>query len=486
MPRVRAVNRRQLLMRPVDVDKLIAEDHPARAIWEFVGRLDLSSYYEEIEAVEGEAGRSALDPRVMASLWILAYSDGVGSAREVARLCEYHPAYQWLTGMVPINHHSLSDFRVRDKERLEKLFVQVLGLLSAEGLITLERVMQDGTKIKANAGGDTFRREEHLRKHLEMARDQVEAMGDPEGEEVTLRRARAKERAVRERKERLESALKELEKLKAEKEGEIRVSTTDPEARVMKQADGGFAPSYNTQICTDANSAVIVAVEVTQARNDYGQLVPGVEKVEENMKRAPEQVVADGGFTTRANIIEMEARKIDFIGSLVSGDGINRLKGLGVEPEFYPEAFVYNEAEDTYTCPAGKTLKPKGKGKLIGGTAYRYQAQTTDCRGCPLKEKCCPKAKDGRVITRTENAPAVAAFIEKMNTDEAKEVYRQRSQVAEFPNAWIKDKIGLRQFSVRGLRKVRMEALWVSLTYNIQVWMRRVWRPRLAEVVVSP
>lgn len=484
-PRVRIVNRQQMLMRPIDVEKLIEEDHPARAIWELVGRLDLGSYYGEIEAVEGVAGRPALDPRMMVSLWIFAYSEGVGSAREIEALCQYHPAYQWLTGMQPVNHHSLSDFRVSNKGALDKMFVEVLGLLSAEGLVTLERVTQDGTKIKANAGGDTFRREEHVRQHLESARQQVEAMGDPQGEEVSLRRAKAKERAARERRQRLESALGELEKLKAEKGGEIRVSVSDPEARVMKQPDGGFAPSYNAQICTDAAEGVIVAVQVTQAGNDYAQLIPGVENVERNMGREPDQVIADGGFTSRENILAMAERNIDFIGSFSNADRTNRLKALGVANEFYPDAFVYDEVHNTYTCPAGKTLKSDGKWKLTGCTVYRYQAQASDCHSCPFQTKCCPKSKNGRVISRSEDAPAMVAFLEKMNTEAAKEIYRQRSRVAEFPNAWIKDKIGLRQFSVCGLLKVGMEALWACLTYNIQVWIRLRWRPQFARAVVS-
>ena len=484
-PRVRVVNRQQMLMRPIDVDKLIEEDHPARAIWELVGRLDLSSYYGEIEAVEGVAGRPALDPRVMVSLWIFAYSEGVGSAREIEALCQYHPAYQWLTGMQGINHHSLSDFRVCNKEALDKMFVEVLGLLSAEGLITLQRVTQDGTKIKANAGGDTFRGEEHVRKHLEEARQQVEAMGDPQAEEVSLRRAKARERAVRERRQHLESALRELEKLKIEKEGEIRVSVSDPEARVMKQPDGGFAPSYNTEICADAAAGVIVAVEVTQAGNDFDQLIPGVENVERNMGKTPEQVIADGGFTSRENILAMAERNIDFIGSFINADRTNRLKVLGVASEFYPDAFVYDQVHNTYTCPVGKRLKSDGKWKLTGCTVYRYQAQASDCHSCPFQAKCCPKSKKGRAITRSEDASAVTAFLEKMNTDTAKEIYRQRSRVAEFPNAWIKDKIGLRQFSVCGLLKVGMEALWACLTYNIQLWIRLRWRPQFAKAIVS-
>ena len=198
-PRLKPINRGQMVLRPTDVERLVPEDHEVRAIWEFVGRLDLSRYYEEIEVVEGEAGRSALDPQLMISLWIYAYSKGVSSGREIRRLCEHDPAYQWLTGLEPVNYHTLSDFRVRHKEALDDLFIQGLGLLSAEGLVTLERVMHDGTKVKAYASGDTFRREERIRMHLKAAREQVEGMGDPRwAEEVGPGwPRRASERCVR-------------------------------------------------------------------------------------------------------------------------------------------------------------------------------------------------------------------------------------------------------------------------------------------------
>jgi transposase len=185
-PRLVAVNRRQMVMRAMDVERLIEEDHPARAIWELVGRLDLSRYYAEIAAVEGRAGRDHTDPQVLISLWLYAYSRGISSAREVARRCEYEPAFQWLCALDLISHRTLSGFRSGHQAALNDLFVQVLGMLSAEGLVTLERVTLDGTKIKANAGGNTFRRQETLEAHLQLAREQVRLMEKQAGEEEQM------------------------------------------------------------------------------------------------------------------------------------------------------------------------------------------------------------------------------------------------------------------------------------------------------------
>jgi len=146
-PLIRYVNRQQMSWRAVDVEHLIGENHPARAIWALVGRLNLSAFYRAIESSVEEGGRPAFDPQLLISLWVYAYSQGIGSAREVARRCEYDPAFQWLTGLAEVNYHTLADFRVEKQQELDELFTQVLAALSKEGLITLEQVMQDGTKI---------------------------------------------------------------------------------------------------------------------------------------------------------------------------------------------------------------------------------------------------------------------------------------------------------------------------------------------------
>jgi transposase len=491
-PRLERVNRQQMMWRTVDVERLIEEDHPARAIWELVGKLDLRSFHQTIDAVEGVAGRPALDPQLLISLWIYAYSEGVSSAREISRRCEFNPAYQWLTGLEVVNYHSLSDFRVGHQAALDELFTQVLGLLSAEGLVTLQRVMHDGTKIQACAGADTFRREETIRRHLEMARQQVEEMGDPRNEELSQRVAKACARAAREKRQRLELAQQELEKLRKSKVGEqakqeTRVSETDPQARVMKQGNGGYVPSYNVQISTDAAAGIIVGVGVSQTANDQGQLAPAMDKIEQNLGRLPGQAVIDGGFTNRATILDMDRRGVDLIGSI--GDGTAQAAGqferYGVDASFRPEAFTYHLESDTYTCPAGKVLNYEGKELGSGVTQHHYRAAAADCTACVFKAKCCPQnAAKGRRMVRTEEAPAVAAFRAKMQTEEAKQIYRQRGPVAEFPNAWIKAKMGLRQFRCRGLLKVTMESTWACLTFNIQQWIRLRWKREAVSVTL--
>jgi transposase len=486
-PRVQPVDRSQLVWHPVDVERLIEADHSARAIWELTGRVDLRGFYAPIAAVAGTAGRTPWDPRLLIALWLYAYSRGIGSAREIARRCAYEPAFQWLTGLEEINYHTLSDFRVAHGAALNELFAQVLGVLSAEGLVRLERVMHDGTKIKACAGADSFRREERLAAHLAAAREQVAALGDAAGEESPRVQA-ARQRGVRERQARLEQAQAELEKIRAVKSGaeavaQARVSLTDPEARVMKQSDGGYAPSYNVQLSTDAAHTVIVGAGVTQCGSDYGELVGGVARVEENLGQKPAQVVADGGFTSRENIVALAAAGVDFIGSLGerAAQSAAQLERRGVGAEFYPEAFVYDAGQDTYRCPAGQTLRHESQTARPGAVQHQYRAEAGVCAACPFRTQCCPQsATRGRSLTRTVDAPEVQAFVQKMQTPEAQAIYRQRGPVAEFPNAWLKAKLGLRQFHLRGLAKVLLEVLWAALAYNLAVWTRLSWQPALA------
>ena len=489
--RCKPVNRQQLLLRSVDVEKLVEEGHPVRAIWELVDRSDLESFYETIEAVEGEAGCSAWDPRVLISLWLYAYSRAVSSGREISRRCEYDPAYQWLTGLEVINHHTLSDFRVKHGPALDELFVQVLGVLSHEGLITLERVMQDGVKVEAGASDKSFRRQETLERHLEMARQVVEEMREAGLEEVSERVAKARERAVRERKERLESALRELKHMQAvqsdpEKRQKARVSTTDPEARIMQQPGGGFAPGYNVQISSDAKADLIVGMGVTQAANDTGELVPAIERIEANLGEVPQQVVVDGGFINQGAILAMEAQGIDLIGPMPdhASQTVAAMEKRGVAPEFFPQAFTYDAERNCYVCPAGRDLAFESQEKGEGSARYRYRAKLADCQSCPSKGKCCPNSQR-RSLVRSEEPPEVRRHREKMASESAREIYKQRSQIAEFPNAWIKEKFGLRQFRLRGLMKVRIEALWACLTYNICQWIRLCWRPKQAVSVGS-
>lgn len=395
---------------------------------------------------------------------------------------------QWLGGLETVNHHTLSDFRIDHKAALDELFAQLLALLESAGIVSLEQVMHDGTKLRAQAGADSFRREKTLRERLDQARQAVEQMGDPKAAPSTKdRKQAARERAARERAQRLEKALQELTALQAEKKNEaekakVRVSMGEPEARLMKHGDNAIAPSYNAQISTEAKHKIIVGVHLSQSSSDAQSLMPALEEVAKNLEKKPSQVVVDGGFTNRANIVECAAQQVDLVGSLPDPKerSAAAMKSLGIAAEFGPSQFRILGNGERLECPAGRQLQRLRLNRKRGDLYQQYRAAGAECGVCQYQRQCCPgKAGRGRTVSiRLEEQADLATFRNKMEKTEYRATYRKRGEVAEFPNAWIKDKIGLRKFRVRGLAKAGSELLWACLTYNIMQWVRLIWRNR--------
>ena len=404
-PRVKRPNRHQVVMQTVALDALLPDDHPARSVWEYVEGLDVSCLYEPIRAVEGHAGRDATDPKILMALWLYATLDGVGSARQLARLCGDHVAYQWICGGVSVNYHTLSDFRTAHPEFLNDLLTQSVATLMHEELVTLHRVAQDGMRVRASAGAASFRRRKTLEECQTEAQEQVEALqkdldADPGGS--SKRQQAARRRASQERSERIRRALDELEEVESKKKAgekdKARASTTDPDARVMKMADGGFRPAHNVQFATDTESQVITGVDVVNTGSDQGQMSPMVEQHQDRYDKVPEEVLVDGGFAKHEDIEKVSTGE--------------------------PGTTVY-----------APVPKPK---------------------------------KDARdpYVPRPGDSETIAEWRRRMGTAEAKEIYKDRASTAECVNAIARNR-GLRQFLVRGSAKVRTVALWFALAHNL-------------------
>ncbi len=490
-PKLKPIDRSQGLLRTVIVEELVGPDHKARAIWDLSGALDLKCFEAGIGSREGAVGRPAWSPRLLLSVWLYCYSEQVTSAREIERLMEYEPGLMWLSGLGEVNHHTLSDFRAEHQQELKKLLAELLAVLSQEGFVKLECVAHDGTKVRAQAGSDSFRREATLAKEIVQARQMVEeldreAAQEPIGEG---RRAAARRRVAQARNERMQQAAEQLQQIRAGKDSEperqqARVSLSEPEARLMKHGDNAIAPSYNVQISTDAEHKIVVGLHVTQCSSDSGSLPPAREQVRATVGSYPQQVLADGGFTNRASIETMHYNGIDFYGSLPTLEvkQAASIKAAGIDSAFGPSGFQIQAENKTLQCPAGKTLSYVRQCQKCQETYHQYRAQASDCGSCEFQKRCCPQHPEkGRMVSIriTENA-TVATFREKMKTEQAQTIYRKRGAVAEFPNSWIKEKLGIRKFRLRGLAKATTEALWGVLTYNVMQWLRLSWRPKLA------
>ena len=429
-PRLRRAERRQVELRPVSLEDLLPAEHRARFVWAFAEALDLSALYARIKAVEGAPGHPPADPRILVALWLYATVEGVGSARELARLCCEQIGFEWLCGGVGMNHKTLGDFRLAHAAVLERLLVDGFTAMLAAGQASLARVAQDGMRVRAAAGAASFRRRSSLEKlraaaETEVARLRHEIETDPGA--PSRRQQAQRERAATERRRRVEQALAVMDRLgggdrqgpsgplppssgggggaageggagiaAARRPAEPRVSTTDPEARVMKMADGGFRPAYNLGFACDPVSGMIAAVDLDDRGADAGKLVPMSDALARHYGQRPGEHLADGGFVVLADIETLAARGV------------------------------------TVFAPVPE---PRAKGR----------------------DKHSPLASDPE---------AVAAWRVRMGSEAAKAVYAQRAATAECANAQVRNR-GLLRFTVRGRVKAFAVALWHALAHNM-------------------
>jgi transposase len=323
--RLRQPQRRQLAMVPQCVDDLVAADHPVRMVVAVVERLDVSEFCKPIKAREGGVGRDATAPGLLIALWLYACIRGIGSARELARRCEESVPFRWLCGGVSVNHRLLSDFRTDHGGALDGLLTQVIASLVEQGLVKVSRISQDGVRVRIGAGAGSFRREERLRQLLEEAKQHVEELRRQLDAPEKLaaekaKKVKAQRQRAEEKQKRVERALEQLPELKKKREEavqrrgkgkygdklrnkELRVSTTDAEARVMKMANGGFNPAVNVQLATDTESRAIVGVEVSKEGYDAAGLSePMRRQVEERTGKKVEEHLMDGGYLRTEDI----------------------------------------------------------------------------------------------------------------------------------------------------------------------------------------
>lgn len=393
------------------LDELLPADDQARVVWAYVQSLDLEKFYAKIEVTWDEAGRTAIAPEILLTLWLFATIEGISSAREIERRATRDLPFRWICGQVSVNYHTLSDFRSNYADELEALLVNSLAALVNQELIPLETIAQDGMKVRASAGKSSFRRKPTLEELQKLAQARLEELNqqsesEEEQQESNNRREAAQQRAAREREARIADAIKQQEELSRRREkratgtgGATRVSTTDPDARVMKMANSGFCPAMNVQFATDADTGIIVGVAVTNEGNDSGQMVPMREKVITSYGKKPEHMLVDASYVTKEAVTSVERDGTKVVGAI----------------------------------PRLEELAKKGKDP--------YQRQRND----------------------TEQ---YVKFRQRMSEPEYQEMYKLRPSIAEFPNAVCRNR-GLQRFLVRGVQKTKAVALLHALAFNL-------------------
>ena len=328
-------------------DQLVAPEHPVRVVAEAVEALDVSGFLAEAKAVEGHPGRPVTSPRLLLALWVYAIQQGVGTATELARRCEEDRAFEWLAGGVKVSHDKLSQFRVENLEVLQQVFTDVLSVLLQQGLVSLEQVAQDGTRVRASASAPSFRREQSLVECREQAELHLRAvLAQKEDPELTRGQQAAREAKARDYKARVDAALEAIKQQQARKKGadkdKVRASTTDADARVMKMADGGFRPAYNLQFAvageTLGGPRTIVGVEVTNLGSDLGSVSPMVEQIEQRTGQVPKSMLADGGHATCQDVKQCAAKGVEALISVPE-----RMAQAGQQGDHSPEVEAWRE-----------------------------------------------------------------------------------------------------------------------------------------------
>ena len=407
-PRLQRPDRSGRDPHPRTIDELLPPDHPARAVWALAEAMDLATVYQSIKAREGHPGRTPIDGRLLVAVWLYATLEGIVSARQLDELCQRHDAFKWLCGGVSVNYHTLADFRTEHADWLEEQLVWSVALLRQEGLADLNRVGQDGLRVRASAGSSSFKSEATLAKHLAEAQqqwDRLQAELAANPQQVNRRQEQARQRAARERLQRVQRAQDECKKVEQAREkrkkgdgDKARASRTDPEARTMKMADGGYRPAYNVQFATALDPLVVLGVSVSNAGSDSGQMDPMLAQLEEQQQVRPGEYYTDGGFSTLDDIVKVSQR---------------------------------------------------------GTTVYT-----------PVKDAE-KKRKQGQdpFAPRPGDKPEVAAWRQRMGTAEAQAKYKDRPK-CEWTNATCRNR-GLTRLLVRGLEKVKAVALWYGLAVNV-------------------
>lgn len=402
-PRVTEPERRQGVIRFEMPDDALEPEHPARVLWQALGKLDLSDFVADARAVEGRAGRPTYSPRMMLTLWTYAISCGIGSAREIERRTRSEKAFQWIVGDVSVGHHVLSRFRVGHQDALDKLMTNILAALMHKGVLLLRLVAQDGMRVRASASAPSFRRSASLEECREQAALHLKAvLAQADDPELSTAQRAAREAGARDFQRRVDEAIATVEELQSgtrRSDAPARASTTDPEARVMKMADGGFRPAFNVQMATAGSELggprTVVGVNVTNIGSDMASLTPMLDQIERRTGQLPEVLLADANHGGHAAIVGARARGVD-------------------------------------------TLVPVPKRRA-----------RTDERD------------------RRSTDPDVMAWMKRMEEPDAKELYRARAGLCEWTNAQVAGRCGVRQFLVRGIQKVTSAALLFAITVNL-------------------
>ena len=478
-------SRNQMVLFPETINDYIPEGHSARIVLSIVLTLNIDTIISEFSNV----GQRAFSPRTLLVILFYGYSIGIRSSRKLSKACEERVDFMYLTGKLHPSHKTISEFRRKNLSEISEVFQEIILIGIKLGLVKLGniKISIDGTKIRANASGKLSKDEKGLVKLLSNVKDKVACIlkeaeeidqqenlefGDRRGDELP---EELKQLEIR--KDKIKSAIHELQKEKAELKNELiekknkngtlskteekkienrKINITDHDARYMKERNGCIRTNYNAQASVDEENQFIVACDVTNECNDKRQLIPMIKQSEENLEAQIDICKADSGYHSGDNLAKISKNQMEI---LIDDPAKQRVDNDNFK--YDKVNFKYNSETDSYTCPEGKLLH------LSSSTEEKSTYKCKECLKCPVKPDCTKKAKY-KQLSRGRHEHLIEKNREKLISDEGRKEYQKRMHTVEPVFGNIKFNLGFRQFLVRGIAKVKGEFDLMCIAHNIK------------------
>jgi len=497
--------RDQILLFCETLGDRIPQDHSVRLFAEILDSIDWSSWERHYVLV---AGQPPIHPKIMAGAILYGLTHGLRSSRRLEWACANALDFMWLVEGRTIDHSTFCDFRTKFKRELKDLFQQIGRVAIHLGLISLNQVALDGTRVKANSSPHATASAKTLEERLRILDEQIEKMlteadqvdqreKDLFGDSVSVSTLPAELADLEKRHAQLGKALEAANKADAKRakrkstsKRRAKVPVADPDSTIMPHKEGGYGPNFNPLAAVDGECGMIVDADVLNEMNEAETVIPTVERIESSFGQKPEQFLADSAFATGDNLSSLADREIEAVMPVEQTKLPDENPAERVDPtepvaeSDWPKlprraqtkkldraAFVYDREEDCYYCPQGRKLafdQVKTKDRDTGTDSEYRVYRCASCEGCGLAGDCLAGKSKRRTVSHDQHEPLRQEMAARLKTESGKKTYARRAHLAETPNGFIKHVIGLRQFLLRGLDKVRTEWLWACTAFNMR------------------
>jgi transposase len=516
-----SIVRNQAMIFYPTLDEMIGEDHPVRLFEELLLLQDWSDWEAEYDL---HRGQPPIHPRIIAGAILYGMARRIRSSRQLEDACANRLDFKWLVDGREIDHSTFAKFRTKHEKGLRELFKNVCKIARQLGLISLEEVATDGTKIKADCSRYKTKGAAEISQWLEAIEDQIaEALAEMAANDATedkqfgldgsLTKLPAKLRDLVRRKELLEKAQEAVLSIEKKREDKheaspdkvAKVSVSDPDARILPNKEGGFAPNYTPVVTADSEAGFIVSEGVTNSNAEYPFQLQALSDMDEMFSELPEYMMGDGAFLDLETTQQIEEQGVIPLApaqstAAVKGDAAYRddpteavspdcLDDLPVNKKtgrFTRKAFVFDVENNCFRCPMGKCLslcsickhKRTSSNRIVETLVYK--AQKEDCLECPCRDRCIPDHHNYRRVERMKSSETIDRMAFRMSQDENKERYNRRKLIAESPFAHIKHAMAIRRFLHRGMSKIQLEWKWICTAYNLSKLIRIIQKGRQA------